>query len=153
PSSRSLRDSPTQTIGVKPASSAALVFCATPESVSPKNWRRSECPIITYWQPASFSIAAETSPVKAPSLRQSRFCALMPTLVPSAISTATQSDVYGGAITMSESVTPETKGSSSSKNERVSSSVLYIFQLPAVMRRRFPAIIGWSAPQRREAFV
>ena len=39
-------------------------------SVSPKYWRRSECPRITYGTPSSRSIAGETSPVKAPSSRR-----------------------------------------------------------------------------------
>jgi hypothetical protein len=66
--SRSSAFSPTQTIGTMPCASAACAFMFTPPSVSPKYCRRSEWPRITYWQPASASIAGETSPVKAPSL-------------------------------------------------------------------------------------
>ena len=48
-----LSDSPTQTMGVRPASRAALALRFTVSSVSPKNWRRSEWPRITALQPAS----------------------------------------------------------------------------------------------------
>ena len=48
------------------AAIAAAVFFLTDSFVSPKNWRRSLWPRITYWQPISTSIAALNSPVKAP---------------------------------------------------------------------------------------
>src|SRR5260370_3861861 len=47
PASRCSSSSPTHTMGVRPAASAAFVFFATVCSVSPKNCRRSECPMIT----------------------------------------------------------------------------------------------------------
>ncbi len=46
PASRSASVSPTQAITDSPASSAARARFATPSSVSPKSWRRSECPTI-----------------------------------------------------------------------------------------------------------
>ena len=47
PASRWASVSPTHTIGVMPAASAALVLSATTASVSPWYWRRSEWPTIT----------------------------------------------------------------------------------------------------------
>ena len=66
PPSRSCSVSPTQTMGSSPAESTALAFRFTPSSVSPNSWRRSEWPRITYRQPTSFSMGADTSPVNAP---------------------------------------------------------------------------------------
>ena len=45
--------SPTQRIGVSPWAWAALSRWLTVWSVSPKNWRRSLCPTITYLMPSS----------------------------------------------------------------------------------------------------
>ena len=47
PASRSSSVSPTQTIGSIPLRRMASIFLATTSSVSPKCWRRSECPVIT----------------------------------------------------------------------------------------------------------
>ena len=58
--------SPTQTMGVSPARSAASSFSATISSVSPKCCRRSLCPRMTQVHPASLSIGALISPVNAP---------------------------------------------------------------------------------------
>ena len=66
PASRSSSVSPTHSIGVRPASSAAGTFAASALSVSPKNWRRSEWPSSDPWTSSSLSIAAEISPVNAP---------------------------------------------------------------------------------------
>ena len=63
PDSRSARDSPTQTIGRRPTSSAFSSFLLTVSSVSLKYWRRSLWPMMTYLTPISTSISAETSPV------------------------------------------------------------------------------------------
>ena len=62
PASFCSSDSPTQTMGVRPASRAALVFLLTVSSVSAKYWRRSLWPRMTYWASPT-SIAALTSPV------------------------------------------------------------------------------------------
>ena len=45
---RSSRVSPTQTMGVSPATKAAVTLRFTITSVSPNNRRRSECPMITH---------------------------------------------------------------------------------------------------------
>ena len=66
PVSRCSRDSPTQMMGLMPASSTARTFLLTMESVSPKYCRRSLWPTMTYFTPRSLSMSAETSPVKAP---------------------------------------------------------------------------------------
>jgi len=62
PAWRICRLSPTQTIGVSPCRRAAAIFLFTPSSVSPKYSRRSECPMMTYWQ-NSLTISGEISPV------------------------------------------------------------------------------------------
>src|SRR5207247_6878388 len=80
-------------------------------------------------------MGAETSPVKAPSLLQETFWPAMATLDPFAASTAVEIAVKGGATTMSQCFAFETSGGKEEKNARVSASVLYIFQLPAITRR------------------
>src|SRR6266850_4612302 len=66
PLSRSASVSPTQMIGTIPAASTAFALSATVRSSSQNNCLRSECPTITYRQPNSRSIPADTSPVNAP---------------------------------------------------------------------------------------
>src|SRR5882724_1871492 len=78
----------------------------------------------------------ETSPVKAPSLLQERFWPEMAMLVPLAASAAVEMAVKGGATMMSQCLEFATNGVKAEKNARVSTSVLYIFQLPAITRRR-----------------
>ncbi len=56
-----------QTIGVSSAAIAARALRFTHSSVSPKSRRRSECPTMTCVAPACLTMAALTSPVKAPS--------------------------------------------------------------------------------------
>src|SRR5467141_3774349 len=92
--------------------------------------------MMTQRQPASASIGAETSPVKAPSLLQETFWPEMAMLVPFAASAAVEMAVKGGATMMSQCLEFATNGVKAEKNARVSSSVLYIFQLPAITRRR-----------------
>src|SRR5258708_15096343 len=55
---------------------------------------------------------------------------------PFTASTAAGIAVNGGATTMSQCVAAATSGRNEEKNARVSASVLYIFQLPAITRRR-----------------
>src|SRR5260370_2074313 len=81
-------------------------------------------------------MGAETSPVKAPSLLQETFWPAMAMLEPFAASTAVEIAVNGGATTMSQCFAPVTNGRNEEKNPRGSASVLYIFQLPAITRRR-----------------
>src|SRR6266436_3576085 len=139
PASRSSWVSPRQTIGVRPLLRAIKVFLATLSSVSRKSWRRSEWPMMTNRQPASASMGAETSPVKAPSLLQETFWPAMATRELFAASKAVEIAVNGGATTMSQCSAFETSGRNEEKNARVSASVLYIFQLPAITRRRICA--------------
>src|SRR5882724_5141162 len=80
----------------------------------------------------------ETSPVKAPSLLQETFWAEMAMLVPFAKSAEVEMAVKGGATMMSQCLEFATNGVKAEKNARVSASVLYIFQLPAITRRRMP---------------
>src|SRR6202158_1999605 len=79
---------------------------------------------------------AEISPVKAPSLLQETFWPAMAMLEPFAASTAVEIAVNGGGTTVSQCFAPVTSGRNEEKNARVSASVLYIFQLPAITRRR-----------------
>src|SRR6266436_6819325 len=81
-------------------------------------------------------MGAETSPVNAPSLLQETFWPAMAMLEPFAASTEADIAVNGGATTMSQCFAPVTSGRNEEKNARVSASVLYIFQLPAITRRR-----------------
>src|SRR5437879_6391738 len=81
-------------------------------------------------------MGAETSPVKAPSLLQETFWPEMAMLVPFAASAAVEMAVKGGAMMMSQCLEFATSGGNAEKNARVSASVLYIFQLPAITRRR-----------------
>src|SRR6266853_5121787 len=89
-------------------------------------------------------MGAETSPVKAPSLLQETFWPAVATLEPFAASTAVEIAVNGGATTMSQCFAFETSGRKEEKKARVSASVLYIFQLPAITRRRM------SKPPKKE---
>ena len=95
----------------------------TVSSVSPKCWRRSECPTIAPSTPSSSSIPGEISPVNAPSAAQWTFCAYTGTPRP----TAATSEVNGGQTTTS---TPA-GGSNASRNSTVDRGPLNIFQLPA----------------------
>src|SRR5690348_18231613 len=60
----------------------------------------------------------------------------MAMLVFFAASTAVEIAVKGGAMTMSQCLEFATSGAKAEKNARVSAIVLYIFQLPAITRRR-----------------
>src|SRR3981081_2977946 len=88
--------------------------------------------MITYEQPTDLSIAADPSPVKAPSLAQNMFCAPTATRVPCAAVTAAGRLGKGGQITISQFSERSTKGQNLSKKLVVSAAVLYIFQLPAI---------------------
>src|SRR5713226_2426181 len=81
-------------------------------------------------------MGAETSPVKAPSLLQETFWPAIATVEFFATSSAVEMAVNGGATTMSQCFAVATSGRKEEKNARVSASVLYIFQLPAITGRR-----------------
>src|ERR1019366_7313896 len=132
PASRSSSTSPTQTMGVRPFSSAISSLRLTVSSVSLKYCRRSECPMITCVTWIAVSIAGEISPVKAPSFAQCIFCAPTATFDPRAASTAACRSRNGGQITISSREWPATMGRNSAKNAVVCSGVLYIFQLAAM---------------------
>src|SRR6266550_4671251 len=122
-----------QTMGVSPPANAAASLRLTDASVSPKSVRRSECPMIAYAAPASTIIAALISPVNAPSRSQYRSCAATPTLLLRAGSAAAWSAVNGGAMTISTPATSLTRARNSFTYFTVSATVLYIFQLPAII--------------------
>src|SRR5262245_34247984 len=81
-------------------------------------------------------MVAEISPVNAPSLLQETFWPEMAMLVLCAASAAAEIAVKGGAMTMSQWLEFATSGAKAEKNPRVSARVLYIFQVPAITRRR-----------------
>ena len=134
PSSRCSSDSPTQRIGVMPASSAACSFLLTVWSVSAKYSRRSLWPMTTYCTPISRSISALTSPVKAPLGSKCMFCAPTRMLVPLVAAIATRRSTYGTQITTSQFAS-FTSGLISSIREQACEGVLFIFQFPAITVR------------------
>src|ERR1035441_8447858 len=77
-------------------------------------------------------MAAEISPVNAPSLAHAIFCAPTRMGEPLAASTAAARFVKGGQITISQCSDFSANGRNFSKNAVVSAGVLYIFQLPAM---------------------
>src|SRR5258708_25396039 len=93
-------------------------------------------------------MGAETSPVKAPSLCQSASWREVAMLVCFVGSTAVEMAVKGGAMTMSQCFASATRGRNEEKNARVSASVLYIFQLPAITRRRLDSFILVFCPSQ-----
>src|SRR4051794_12118026 len=82
--------------------------------------------------PTASSIAAELSPVKAPSFAQCTFCPPMRTLLPFAASTAAGMQTDGGQTTISSRSCAAMPGKNALKKARVWSGVLYIFQLAAI---------------------
>src|SRR5580700_6417623 len=95
-------------------------------------------------------MGAEISPVKAPSLLQETFWPPMVMLVDLAASAAAEIAVYGGATTISQCVDFATSGVKAEKKARVSAMVLYIFQLPAITRRRI-RVSSYGNPLRDNA--
>ena len=87
--------------------------------------------------PASTSIGAETSPVKAPSFSKCMFWAATATGEPLAAATTAASAVNGGATSASPAA-PATPFRISSTSATASATVLYIFQLPAISFLRMP---------------
>src|SRR5258708_7978232 len=81
-------------------------------------------------------MGAETSPVNAPSLLQETFWPEMAMLVPLAASAAVEMAVKGGATMMSQCLEFATNGVKAEKKAPVSTSPLYIFQVPAFTRPR-----------------
>src|SRR5207245_10030388 len=76
-------------------------------------------------------------PVKAPSLCQSTSWPEMATLEPFTASTAVDMAVNGGAEALWQGFEAATSGREEERKGRVYGSVLYIFQLPGIRRRRF----------------
>src|SRR5581483_3175434 len=129
--SRSSSLSPTHRIGTRPASRTAGTLRASASSVSPKYWRRSECPTIAPHAPTSTSIGGETSPVNAPEASKWTFWAATTTGDPPHRSITTGSAVNGGQIATSTPVRPAACGRKASRNSRACPRVLFIFQFAA----------------------
>src|SRR5687767_14398019 len=117
-------------MGDRPADSTARVFLATPASVSPNSWRRSECPTMTYLQPASASWAGATSPVKAPLASQWQFCAETPTGPPRSFSMTGTRATKPGATATSAPETPATASRTPVASATESVMVPNSFQFP-----------------------
>jgi len=137
PISRCSSDSPTQMIGLRPAASAAWTFLFTVMSVSPKYWRRSLWPMMTYLTSRSASMSAETSPVNAPDFSKYRFSAPTATRLSLNARTAAGTSTNGTHSTTSHHLVLGSSALNSSANALVSEGVLFIFQLPAMMVLRY----------------
>ncbi len=98
--------------------------------------------MMTYSAPASAIIAADTSPVNAPSRSQCMSCAATPTLLLRAASATAWIAVNGGPTTISTSAMSLTTARSSLTNTTASWTVLNIFQLPAIRGVRM--FISWQ---------
>ena len=122
-----------QTMGFRPYLRAALIRWLTVSSVSPKYWRRSLWPMMTYSTPISFSIAPEISPVYAPLSAQWMFWAPTLTLDPFRISTAVARLVKVGQTAISHLPANWAREAFRAEaSSAVSAAVLFIFQLPAI---------------------
>ena len=132
PCSLCVNVSPQQTIGVMPCSKAFFTFLFTVSSVSAKYSRLSECPMITYFTPASVSIFGAISPVYAPLSSKYIFSAPISMLLPFAASIAGIMLIAGTQNTTSAS-SVATKGFNSLINATASLGVLFIFQFPAII--------------------
>ena len=136
PARRCSRTSPRQRMTFRPAQRAARVLMLTVASVSPKYCRLSEWPTITYSAPASRSISAEISPVKAPLASKWTFCAPILTQVPFAASTAGMRSTAGTQRTTSHPFLPAVSSAVFATAAFASEGVMFIFQLPAMMTLR-----------------
>ncbi len=97
--------------------------------------------MMTCVQPASTSIAGETSPVCAPSLSQCISCADTATFDPLAACAAAAKAVKGGATTTSQCSAFAATGLIFSMKSTASAMVLYIFQFPAITGLRMFSIL------------
>src|SRR5512140_468933 len=136
PASRSGSISPTQRMGVSPAARTARTFRFAASSVSAKNCRRSEWPMMQWVAPASVSIRVETSPVNAPSSAKWTFWDATPIALPLTSCATAPIDRYGGARTISTPRASDTSGRKARTKAAASPAVLYIFQLPAMTGTR-----------------
>ena len=132
PCSLCVKDSPQQMIGVRPCSNAFNTFLFTVSSVSAKYSLLSECPMITYFTPASTSIFGEISPVKAPFSSKYMFSAPIWMLVPLAASIAGMMSIAGTQNTTSTS-SFATNGFNVFTSSTASEGVIFIFQFPAII--------------------
>ncbi len=135
PALRSSRVSPTQMIGSSPALSAAPTLAAATSSVSWCMARRSEWAMMTRRAPASASISAEMSPVKAPLTSAWQSCPPISTCEPSSAWDMAASSVAGG-----QTATRAAAGSRSSASATAVASLKaakrpFIFQFPAISSR------------------
>src|SRR5690242_2289087 len=93
------------------------------------------------------------SPVYAPTLCSLMFCAPSRRFELSISFETSESAVNGGHTTMSTSFTPESSSLRSRTRSTASATVLFIFQLPAMMSLRCLFMIRWLTVvrQRRDA--
>src|SRR5262245_10658206 len=131
----------------RPARHAASAFARTSASVSLWQVRRSECPTITALAPASLSISAERSPVKAPAGSAWQSWAPIRTGLPAAAAANSATRVAGGHTrisTAASSRAPSAIRASSATEARRP----FIFQLPATSGRRGARAISRYPPFR-----
>src|SRR3954453_18165115 len=95
-------------------------------------------------------MAAEISPVNAPSCSQWQFWANTPISVPASAWTASASDTYGGQTTTSTS-SGRSSSRSTRQNSAVSTGPLNIFQLPAISMARAYSSTGNRGDTRQLA--
>ena len=119
-------------IGVSPCSNAFKTFLLTVSSVSAKYSLLSECPIITYFTPASVSMFGEISPVYAPFSSKYIFSAPTSMFVPSHAFTTGMMSIAGTQNTTSAS-SVLTSGFNVSTSATASDGVMFIFQFPAII--------------------
>ncbi len=119
---------------VSPAAIAARVRLLTVSSVSPKYWRRSLCPVMTYFAPASTIMPVEISPVNAPWSSQWQFSVPTPTFVPAAAATAAGTSIAGVQHTISTlSAYCAVASATAFTSAAVSDGLTFIFQFPAMI--------------------
>src|SRR2546423_2096979 len=121
-------------MGCSASARTVRTFFATQSSVSPKYCRRSLCPRMTPSQPASLSIGALTSPVKAPCFSWWQFCPKSWIADPCRAGFTAASAVNGGA-TATCAAAPSSFSRSSRTSCTASPAVLCIFQFPQMNLR------------------
>src|SRR5688572_19107559 len=117
----------------------SFVSAKKPDCVSlctPNRPRRSLCPTMQYLHPTSTSIVGEISPVKAPLTFQKTSCAPRATAVPRSFSYTGSRETKVGKTATSTWGFFAAAEITVSANETAPATVRFIFQLPAMSRRR-----------------
>ena len=135
-----LQVSPTQTMGIRPWASAALIFLLTPSSVSPKYWRRSRvADDDVAGQPLQHGgrhLAGEGAALGPVHVLRADADLRTPIFAPASASATAGRHTNGGQTTVSHLAIRREHGRSARTNSTASAGVLFIFQLPARMGLR-----------------